>query len=265
MRRHDEWLIIGGDHNASVGKLEQQSSMQKARGKYGCGPSNEAGNDLIAWCELNGMSWGNSFMSHPDRGTWFHETYGKWYELDGFLLKQEQRHRIVKRIRTVKENSFSDHRPKELITKTVARPRIVTIRKERTSINRVVLKQPQQIEDFKEKAERAMEKITEQGTVQRWFSLSQMITKETANVAGKMPKRKDSLLLDGHEAEVQEEHRKITQTSNESFSLIATWKQSLTEEEKEKKNDEIKARREERKISRRKLTKKLRGWERAWW
>ena len=72
-------------------------------------------------------------MSHPDRGTWCRETYGKWYELDGFLLKQEQRHRIVKRIRTVKENSFSDHRRKELITRTVARPRIATIRKERIS------------------------------------------------------------------------------------------------------------------------------------
>ena len=42
-------------------------------------------------------------------------------------------------------------------------------------------------------------------------------------------------------------------------------KQSLTEEEKEKKNDEIKAKCEERKISRRKSKKKLRGWERAWW
>ena len=80
-----------------------------------------------------------------------------------------------------------------------------------------------------------------------------------------MPKRKDSPLLDGHGAEVQEEHRKITQTSNELFSLIEALKQSLTEEEKEKKNDESKAKREERKIRRRKLKNKLRGWERAWW
>ena len=164
----------------------------------------------------------------------------------------------------MKENSFSDHRPKELITRAVARPRIVTIRKERISINRVVLKQPQKIENFKEKTERAMEKMTEEGTVQSWFSLSQMITKEAANIAGKMPKRKDSPWLDGHEAEVQEEHRKITHVSNELFSLIEALKQSLTEEEKEKKNDEIKAKREQRKRSRRKLKKKLRGWERAW-
>ena len=53
MRRYDEWFIIGEDHNASVGKLEQQSSKTKARGRCGWDPNNKAGNDLIAWCELN--------------------------------------------------------------------------------------------------------------------------------------------------------------------------------------------------------------------
>ena len=62
-------------------------------------------------------------MSRPDRGTWFHEAYGRWYELDGFLLKQEQQQRIVRNIRTVKDNSFSDHRPKYLSTRTAAKPR----------------------------------------------------------------------------------------------------------------------------------------------
>ena len=70
LKRHDEWLTIGGDHNASVGKQEQKLSSTKARGKYGSGASNEAGREL-AWCEMNGMTWANSFMSHPDRGTWF--------------------------------------------------------------------------------------------------------------------------------------------------------------------------------------------------
>ena len=265
MRRHDEWLIIGGDHNVSVGKLEQQSSTTKARGKYGCGPNNEAGNDLIAWCELNGMSWANSFMSHPDRGTWFHEAYGRWYELDGFILKQEQRHRIVRKIRTVKENSFSDHRPKELITRTVAKPKIVTTRNERMSINHMALKQPEKKKEFKERTERAMGKMIREGTVQSWVNLSQLITKEAAMVAGKMPKRKDSPWLEGHEAEIQEEHRKITQISNELYSLIEALRQDLTEAEKEKKSDEIKAKREERKRNRRNFKKKLRRWERAWW
>ena len=48
MRRHDKWLIIGGDHKALVGMLEQHSSTTKARGNYGCGPNIEAGDNLIA-------------------------------------------------------------------------------------------------------------------------------------------------------------------------------------------------------------------------
>ena len=76
LKRHDEWLIIGEDHNASVGKLEQKLSSTKARGEYRCGARNEAGKDLIAWCEMNGMTWANSVMSHPDRETWFHQRYG---------------------------------------------------------------------------------------------------------------------------------------------------------------------------------------------
>ena len=57
MKRHDDWLIIGGDHNASVGKLERKLRSTKARGKYGCRASNEAGRDLITRCEMNGMTW----------------------------------------------------------------------------------------------------------------------------------------------------------------------------------------------------------------
>ena len=82
-------------------------------------------------------------MGHPDRGTWFHEANGLWYELDGFLLTQEQRHRIIKKIRTAIENSFLYHKPKELVTRTVARPRIVTTRNEGIFINHMALKQLQ--------------------------------------------------------------------------------------------------------------------------
>ena len=135
MGRHDEWLIIWGDHYASVGKLELKSSSTRARGKYGYGPSYKAGNDQIAWCELNSMSWVNSLMRLTDGGTWFHQGYGRCNELDGFLIKQEQLHRIVKKTRTVKENSFSDRRPKELITRTVTRPRILTTSNKKVSID----------------------------------------------------------------------------------------------------------------------------------
>ena len=147
------------------------------------------------------MTWANSFMSHPDRGTWFHQGYGRSYELDGFLMKQEQRHRIVKKMRTVKENSFSDHRPKELFTRTVARPRIVTIGNKRLSISHLLLKGPKKCEEYKGRTEKAMEKMIEDGKEPNWFNLSQIITKEAADVTGRIPKRRDSPWLEGHEEE----------------------------------------------------------------
>ena len=50
-----------------------------------------------------------------------------------------------------------------------------------------------------------------------------------------MPRRRDSPWLEGHEAAIQEEHRKITQTSNELFSLIQALKLDVTKEEKRRK------------------------------
>ena len=73
---------------------------------------------------MNGMTWANSFMSHPDRGTWFHQKYGRWYELDVFPIQQKTVTSDCKENTDSEEkNSFSDHRPKELITRTVTRPR----------------------------------------------------------------------------------------------------------------------------------------------
>ena len=38
LKRHDEWLIIGGDHNASVRKLVQKAISTKARVNMGVEP-----------------------------------------------------------------------------------------------------------------------------------------------------------------------------------------------------------------------------------
>ena len=111
----------------------------------------------------------------------------------------------------------------------------------------MALKQPEKKKEFKERTERVMREMISEGTVQSWVNLSQLITKGAATVAGRMPKRKDSPWLEGHEAEIQEEHRNITQISSELFALIEALRQDLTGGEKEKKSDEIKAKREERK------------------
>ena len=65
----------------------------------------------------NELSYVNSFYKHKSRGTWFSHIHGRWYELDGFVMNNKQRHRHVKKMRTVQENTISDHKPKKIMVK----------------------------------------------------------------------------------------------------------------------------------------------------
>ena len=65
----EEILIIGGDHNAQIGRGEE---MEGVKGKYSLHiPTNEAGHHLLEWCQDQGLSYVNSFFSHGKRGTWY--------------------------------------------------------------------------------------------------------------------------------------------------------------------------------------------------
>ena len=101
--------------------------------------------------------------------------------------------------------------------------------------------------EYKERMEKASEKMVSEGKVLNWYNLSKLMTSEAANVAGRMPKRMESPWLEGHEKEAQEEHKRITEISSELFSLIETSKRCLTVEEKEQKILLINEKREERK------------------
>ena len=104
----------------------------------------------------------------------------------------------------MKENSFSDHRPKELITRTVNRPRIVTTGSKKISINHIVLKEPEKSKEYKERTEKALEKMANEGKVLNWYILSKLMTSEAANVTGRMPKRRESPWLEGHKRSTKE-------------------------------------------------------------
>ena len=107
--------------------------------------------------------------------------------------------------------------------------------------------------------------MIEDGKEPKWVNVSQMITKEATDVVGRMPKRRDSPWLEGHEEEALGEHRKITEISSELFSLIEASKQCLTDEEKEQKDLALKEKLADRKRGRKLFRNKLRGWERTWW
>ena len=60
-------LSIGGDFNDNVGR---GNTRRGVCGNYSASRMNEAGRDLIVWCEENGLAYVNSFMKHARRGTW---------------------------------------------------------------------------------------------------------------------------------------------------------------------------------------------------
>ena len=65
---------------------------------------NDAGRDLIELCDANVLEYANSFVWHAERGTWFNKMYGRWNELDGFVVRQIERHRIITRMRSERMN-----------------------------------------------------------------------------------------------------------------------------------------------------------------
>ena len=79
--------------------------------------SNRQGEDLFDFCSENEFCYVNSYFNHGYRGTWFSNFNHRGYKLDGFLMKQNQRHNNVIKLKTVREAALSDHKPKMMLFK----------------------------------------------------------------------------------------------------------------------------------------------------
>ena len=86
-------------------------------GRCGKGMMNEAGRDPMEWCSINELAYVNSFYRHGRRGTWQHPRNGRWYELDGFLVRKGERHRLVKGMKAMSGSDLSDHVAKSMTVK----------------------------------------------------------------------------------------------------------------------------------------------------
>ena len=114
----NERLLIGGDWNANVGR---GSARNGVCGEFGVGRMNDAGRDLIERCEVNGLAYANSFVRHAEMGMWFNRMYGRRYELNGFVVRQNERHHMIRRMRCEQMNELSDHKPKKVVICVVKR------------------------------------------------------------------------------------------------------------------------------------------------
>ena len=215
--RSNEWLIMGGDHNASVGSNESGNFVRGTCGNNGIGRTNEAGRNLLRWCEQNGLAWCDSFFWMEHRGTWQNQMNGKWYELDGFIVRKAQRYRLVKEIRVLREDNFSDHRPKIARINMLKPKYIPPKRKARVNVEK--LKQPQASKAYKEETKRLLEEL--EGDV-TWSKVNRLLSSAAMKVCGKQPKNVDMPWMQGHEEEIREMRERLSEQLAESKAILET-------------------------------------------
>jgi len=266
-----ERLVIGGDFNASVGKDSERGGVC---GKLGIGRANDAGRDLIDWCEEHGLAYVNSFVKHKSRGTWFNRMNGRWYELDGFIVKKDERHRLVKRMRTVNEMSMSDHKPKSISVKIVEKKwRTCGGRKSSQKIKWEVLKEVEKKEEYKEATRRHMEEH-ERATNEermRWDELTKVMTEAAKEVCGQASGRIANPWMIGKEERVRELRMEIESAvrmrneRSERLNAVRRLRERRVNNRVERMERELEEARERLKYARRRMKVFLRNVERDWW
>ena len=262
-----ERLVIGGDFNANVGMNEQRAGVC---GKYGIGRMNEAGRDLIEWCEQHGLVYVNSYMQHARRGTWFHMRFARWYELDGFIVRKNERHRMVKRMWTMDDGALSDHRPKCMKVKV----RNKRWRTERTNENRVprikweVLKDEEKKMEYERRTSELVQEEARGEMNEEWKKMTRVMIEAAKEVCGEVSRPVANPWTIGREEEVREMQDSIKEAVARRNDLMEreNARRRLRPRGNERdRADEVERARESVRSARKRLKRFLKGLERQWW
>ena len=263
--QHVQWagkndiLLIGGDFNAHVGADEQTTDVC---GKFGLRGSNEKGRELIRWCQENQLCYVNSFYNHKKRGTWFNQMYGRWYELDGFIMRKEQRHRHVKKVCTVGEMVISDHKPKKISImckkwhwNDTKKTRVPKISWEKLKNQDVAI-------NFKTKVTEILsnDNNTEQTDRTEWKELTDLLTKAAKDVCGIETKSVQNPWMVGKDDDVQRMRSRISGAISRRNDI-----RKRINEREDNLEDELIDAINNLKEGRKELQRETRRWEREWW
>ena len=206
-----EILVIGGDHNANIGRNSERDGVC---GKYGIGRINEAGIDLVNWCEEHRLAIANSYFRQVRRGTWFSMIWGRWYELDGFIVRSRDRHRLVRSIRTIEEGTFSDHKPKSMIVRVRKRKWRVDRREGRVPrVRWEVLRDEEKREEFKDRTREKIEEVQweegEQPSETEWGKIGGIMMEAAKEVCGEVGRAPGNPWAIGREEEIRAYRNRI--------------------------------------------------------
>ena len=265
-----EKLVIGGDFNANWGKNQARVGVC---GKYGVGTGSEAGREMVEWCEENGLVIVNSFMPHRNRGTWFHNRFRRWYELDGFLMRREEWRAMVGRMRVRGAGGLSDHKVKCVEVKSQVRRRRRAGRIDRVpKVKWERLKLPEVGEEYRSKmAELREEEETTEREEGEWKSLSRIMLRAAEEACGVEERRIQNPWTVGHEEEIREANSRIERAvdrrnrAREAMGARRRLRRGVGRSGGQRWEEELRRAKEELARERRELKRKLREWERGWW
>ena len=104
----------GADINAQIDKNIGVYDKSSTVGRYGFRRTNQQGEDQSEWLTEHGLCWVNSVFYVKKRGTWFNRGNITWYEIDGFISRDEDRCSIVKALKIKSNEMLSDHKIVEM-------------------------------------------------------------------------------------------------------------------------------------------------------
>ena len=251
--KKEEIQILGGDFNAHIGS---DNEIPGICGKYGLRTSNVKGQQLAQWCEENNLAYVNSFYNHKKRGTWFNRMNGRWYELDGFMMDKNKRHRHVRKLNTVGEMTISDHKPKKIVVEikkwhwdTEKRKRIPKIRWER-------LREPETALLFKNKVEDILtDREDEERVSTGWTEIVNTTILAAKEVCGEEEKRVENPWMIGKEDRLQELKSRISGAVSRRNNT----------RERMNGGEELDRARADLKLARKDMKRELKSWEKQWW
>ena len=260
-------LVVGGDFNAHVGAGEDRPGTC---GKFGIGISNQQGRDFLEWLEENNLCHINSFYQHQRRGTWFSVPLQRWFEIDGFIMRNDQRHRFVRKICTVGEASLSDHKPKKIKIETQIKKKSWTRQKpkKRPRIVWEKLRNDQTATTYKQRvdellAEEAELEIHAADDTGDWDLIAKTVTKAAEEVCGVEEKFIENAWMVGREEEINTMTNEITAAINQRNDLMERYR--IEVQNRDNLTVQIEAAKNRLKTARKTLKRTTTGWERDYW
>ena len=233
--------ILGGDFNGEVGATKDRG-WRHVLGPFGDHRRTRGGEELLHFCEVEGLIVTNSFSPQENKGTWFHPKDGTAHCLDHFLVRKldkrwvrsvktihfEQRSRGANAPRMGRQGKwniaswleYTDHDPIELVWvagkdwKTEAERR--NHHKPRPDVIRL-LGSSTEAKSLREQYARRVTSNLEQveGKVVDWDTVADIIYSAALQVVGPTPPRNPRPWLQGKESELRDLETSVHQVELE--------------------------------------------------